>query len=287
MSSGGPCRAVVWSVIAWAPPVRGRRSRDAPPASRSTYDRAPRGVVVGRGAAQVTVVEEAELDGGLLVVPHRLQRRRRRRAPWRYARASRRAPRSTSHGMSLAGSSPRWAASSRAASEQPPLATGAPRRRRRRGDERRQPSRAGRRRRSPRARRASRRSRARGPARRGRTRRAARGTARRLRRLATAMPTPMPMNEVNSGWANGLTRQRRTKVAGQRLDAAGARAVGAVVGRGEVEDVLDEREADADHAGVDEAVEDPVELVAAPPEQQQQERAPWSPPRSPARRRSG
>ena len=33
------------------------------------------------------------------------------------------------------------------------------------------------------------------------------------RRLATAMPTPMPMNEVNSGWANGLTRQRSTKVA--------------------------------------------------------------------------
>ncbi len=26
------------------------------------------------------------------------------------------------------------------------------------------------------------------------------------------MPTPMPMNEVNSGWANGLTRQRRMKV---------------------------------------------------------------------------
>ncbi len=31
-------------------------------------------------------------------------------------------------------------------------------------------------------------------------------------RLATAMPTPMPMNEVKSGWANGLTRQRRMKV---------------------------------------------------------------------------
>ena len=28
----------------------------------------------------------------------------------------------------------------------------------------------------------------------------------------TAIPTPTPMQAVNSGWANGLARQRRTKV---------------------------------------------------------------------------
>ncbi len=58
---------------------------------------------------------------------------------------------------------------------------------------------------------------------------------------------------------------------GQRLGAARPQAVGAVVGGGQVEDVLHEREPDADHAGVDEAVEHPVQLSAPPPQQEQQE----------------
>ena len=61
--------------------------------------------------------------------------------------------------------------------------------------------------------------------------------------------------------------------AGQRRGAAGAEAVGPVVGGGEVEDVLGEGEPDADHAGVDDAVEHAVELVATPPQEQQEERA--------------
>ena len=59
--------------------------------------------------------------------------------------------------------------------------------------------------------------------------------------------------------------------AGHRPGAARAHPVGAVVGGREVEDVLDEGEADADHPGVDEPVEDPVELGPAPPQQQEQE----------------
>ena len=31
-------------------------------------------------------------------------------------------------------------------------------------------------------------------------------------RALTASPTPMPVNIVKSGWANGLIRQRTTKV---------------------------------------------------------------------------
>ena len=61
--------------------------------------------------------------------------------------------------------------------------------------------------------------------------------------------------------------------AGQGVDAARAEVVGAVVGAGEVEDVLGEREADADHAGVDDAVEDAVELGTPPPQQEQEEQA--------------
>ena len=58
---------------------------------------------------------------------------------------------------------------------------------------------------------------------------------------------------------------------GQRRGAAGAESVGAVVGGCEVEDVLRVGEPDADHAGVDDAVEDAVELVPAPPQQQEEE----------------
>ena len=97
----------------------------------------------------------------------------------------------------------------------------------------------------------------------------------------------MPMNVVKSGWANGLNRQRTTNVAVSAVGAAGAGAVGAVVGGGEVEDVLDEGEADADHAGVDDAVEDAVELGPAPPEQQQQEGALGRLLGRPGRRRPG
>ncbi len=61
--------------------------------------------------------------------------------------------------------------------------------------------------------------------------------------------------------------------AGEGGRATRTEAVGAVVGRGEVEDVLGEGEPDADHAGVDDAVEHAVELVAAPPQEQQQEGA--------------
>jgi hypothetical protein len=60
---------------------------------------------------------------------------------------------------------------------------------------------------------------------------------------------------------------------GQRRGATRAEPVGAVVGGGEVEDVLGVGEPDAHHAGVDDAVEHPVELVAAPPQQQHEERA--------------
>ena len=60
--------------------------------------------------------------------------------------------------------------------------------------------------------------------------------------------------------------------AGEGGRAARPEAVGAVVGRGEVEDVLGVGEPDADHAGVDDAVEHAVELVPAPPQEQEQER---------------
>ena len=73
------------------------------------------------------------------------------------------------------------------------------------------------------------------------------------------MPMPMPVRDVKSGWPNGPMRPRTTKVAGEALVAV------IVVGLPEVEDVLAEREARADEAGVDDAVDDPVEL--APPEQ--------------------
>ena len=104
-----------------------------------------------------------------------------------------------------------------------------------------------------------------------RSRAAGRGTARPRLRRPTAMPTPMPVKAVKSGCANGLKRQRTTNSAGRRAEAAGPGAVAAVVGRGEVEDVLGEREADADHAGVHDPVEDAVELGAAQPQQQQDE----------------
>lgn len=40
------------------------------------------------------------------------------------------------------------------------------------------------------------------------------GASHRTARLrdATAMPTPIPVKEVNRGWANGLAKQRTTKV---------------------------------------------------------------------------
>ena len=59
---------------------------------------------------------------------------------------------------------------------------------------------------------------------------------------------------------------------GERDGAAGSDVGPAVVGRGEIEDVLGEGEADAHHAGIDDAVEDAVELVATPPQQQDEER---------------
>ncbi len=59
----------------------------------------------------------------------------------------------------------------------------------------------------------------------------------------------------------------------QRLGAARAQAVGAVVRGRQVEDVLDEGEPDADHARVDDSVEDAVQLRPAPPQQEQQEQA--------------
>ena len=60
---------------------------------------------------------------------------------------------------------------------------------------------------------------------------------------------------------------------GHGFGAAGAESVGAVVGGRQVEDVLDEREADAHHAGVHDAVQDAVELASPPPQEQEQERA--------------
>ena len=58
---------------------------------------------------------------------------------------------------------------------------------------------------------------------------------------------------------------------GQCRGATGAESVGAVVGGREVEDVLRVGEPDADHAGVDDAVEHAVELVPAPPQEQEEE----------------
>ena len=77
------------------------------------------------------------------------------------------------------------------------------------------------------------------------------------------MPRPIPVQRVNSGWANGPMTPRRRKTAASPCAAALAE------GAAEVEDVLGEREAGGADAGVDDAVDDPVEL--APPEQQDEQ----------------
>ncbi len=83
------------------------------------------------------------------------------------------------------------------------------------------------------------------------------------RRVVTAIPNPTPVAMVNSGWANGPKTQRSTKVAARPSDAGvGERPA-------EVEHVLGEGEADAGHPGVDDAVDDPVEL--APPVEEDEE----------------
>ena len=58
-------------------------------------------------------------------------------------------------------------------------------------------------------------------------------------------PTPMPVNVVNERVRERADEAAQHEGPGQRLRAAGTHAVGAVVGRREVEDVLGEREADA------------------------------------------
>ena len=60
---------------------------------------------------------------------------------------------------------------------------------------------------------------------------------------------------------------------GRRPEAARAQTHLAGVGAGEVEDVLGEREADADEPGVDQPVEDAVDHVPSQPQQQQDEGA--------------
>ena len=89
-------------------------------------------------------------------------------------------------------------------------------------------------------------------------------------RAPTAMPIPMPMKAVKNGWANGPKTQRTMNRPDGAADPAGL-AVLAHVRRGQVEDVLGEGEADAHHAGVHQAVEDAVELVPAVDQQQQDE----------------
>ena len=84
------------------------------------------------------------------------------------------------------------------------------------------------------------------------------------------MPMPMPVKAVKSGWANGPKMQRTDEEADRPAEAAGLPVV-THVRRGQVEDVLGEGEADADHPGVHQPVEDAVELGASEDQQQQDE----------------
>ena len=99
-------------VIAWGPPVRGRRCRGG-------SDRAPRRAPARAGRSRTAPCRAGSGGGGSRARWRRpgtpAWRARRAGRPWRaQRRACRRARRSTSHGMSVAGSSPRSAASCRA-----------------------------------------------------------------------------------------------------------------------------------------------------------------------------
>ena len=82
-------------------------------------------------------------------------------------------------------------------------------------------------------------------------------------RVVAAMPSPIPVQIVNSGWANGpMTPAHEEDRDEPRAATLAERAT-------EVEDVLGEREPGGADARVDHAVDDPVELP--PPEQQDQQ----------------